>query len=42
MNKDLSQVILVDNSFYAYWFNVDNGVPILSFNGNQDNELMKL
>jgi CTD small phosphatase-like protein 2 len=42
MNRDLSQVILVDNSLYTYWFNVDNGVPITSFMGEQDDELLKL
>lgn len=42
LNRDLSQVIIVDNSLYAYWFNVDNGVPIAPFTGAQDNELVKL
>ena len=42
LNKDLSQVILVDNALYTYWFNIDNGVPIASFMGEQDDQLLKL
>jgi TFIIF-interacting CTD phosphatase-like protein len=42
MNRDLSQIIIVDNSLYAFWFNIDNGVPITSFTGIQDEELRKL
>ena len=42
INKDLSQVIIVDNSLYAYWFQTDHGVPIASFVGIQDEELKKL
>ena len=38
----MSQVIIVDNSLYSYWFNIDNGVPIISFTGVQDNELIHL
>ena len=36
LNRDLSQVILVDNSVFTYWLNIDNGVPILPFKGIQD------
>ena len=42
LNRDLSQVILVDNSFFTFWFNIDNGVPILPFRGVQDDELLNL
>lgn len=39
LNRDLSQVVIVDNSVYAFWFQIDNGIPILPFEGVQDREL---
>jgi CTD small phosphatase-like protein 2 len=31
INRDLSKVVLVDNSAYSYAMQLDNGIPILPF-----------
>lgn len=42
-NRDLNDMILVDNSVYSFAYQVDNGVPIISFfNDQQDEELLHL
>lgn len=42
-NRDLSQVVLVDNATYSFQANVDNGIPIINFFENkQDTELRDL
>ena len=42
-NRNLEDILLVDNAPYSYGFNMDNGVPILSFYGDkEDTELEKL
>ena len=42
-NRDLKDVILVDNSVYSFGFQLDNGVPIIPyFNDPNDQELVYL
>ena len=43
LNKDLKNVIIVDNNPVSYAFNKENGIPILTWIDNpNDSELMKL
>ena len=43
LNRDLSQVVLVDNAAYSYAFQLDNGIPIIPYySGKQDYELTAL
>ena len=42
-NRDLKDMILVDNSVYSFGFQLDNGVPIIPyFNDPNDRELVYL
>lgn len=42
-NVDMSQTLFVDNSAVNFMSSVNNGVPILPFNGNDtDDELLRL
>ena len=43
LNRDLSQVVLVDNAAYSYAFQLDNAIPILPYyQGKNDFELKAL
>jgi CTD small phosphatase-like protein 2 len=42
-NRELSQMVLVDNAAYSYYFQLDNGIPIIPFyNNRKDCELLNL
>lgn len=42
-NRDMSRVVLIDNSPHSYMFQKKNGIPVVSFyEDEQDNELLKL
>lgn len=42
-NRDLKDVLLVDNAAYSFGYQVDNGIPIIPFyNDKNDRELMHL
>jgi len=42
-NRDLSKVVLIDNSPHSYMFQKRNGIPIISFYEDKDDtELLKL
>jgi len=42
-NRELENIILVDNAAYSYFFQLSNGVPILPFyDEKNDKELMIL
>jgi TFIIF-interacting CTD phosphatase-like protein len=32
LNRDLSDTVLLDNSLYCFWYQISNGIPILSYN----------
>jgi len=39
----LSDIVIVDNSIYAFAFHIDNGIPILNYYDNDaDDELYHL
>lgn len=43
LGVDLKDVVLVDNSTYSFAFQLDNGIPILPFyNDRNDDELLHL
>ena len=43
MNRDLKDILLVDNAAYSYAFQLDNGIPILPYyHGTHDYELNTL
>ena len=42
-NRDLKDVLIIDNSCLSFAFNINNGIPILPFyDNNQDVELKHL
>lgn len=38
LNRDLKDMVLVDNSVYSFAYQVDNGIPIISYYDNPDDE----
>ena len=42
MNRDLKNVVLVDNAAYSYILQLSNGIPILPFYDGNDFELAAL
>ena len=42
INRDLSQMLIVDNEPYSYLFQLDNAVPIVPFNRGNDDQLYGL
>lgn len=42
INRDLSQMVLVDNSAASFLCQPENGVPILPYVGGEDRELLEL
>ena len=43
INRNLEDMVLVDNAAYSYELQIDNGVPIIPYyKGDKDNELRGL
>lgn len=42
ISRDLSQVVLVDNHAHSYGFQIENGIPIIDYWGDDDFELKEL
>lgn len=43
INRQMSEMVLVDNAAYSYIHQLDNGIPIIPYyDGNNDFELMVL
>ena len=41
--RNLKDIILIDNACYSYGYQIENGVPIIPYYDNkEDNELIKL
>jgi CTD small phosphatase-like protein 2 len=38
MDREITDMIIVDNSIMSFAFNLDNGVPINSFIGTEEND----
>lgn len=43
IDRDLSQMVLIDNAAYSYIYQIDNGIPIIPYyHGSHDYELEAL
>ena len=43
INRDLSELVLIDNAAYSYAYQMDNGIPIIPYyEGKNDFELKAL
>ncbi len=40
-NRNLQDVVLVDNAAYSYGYQVENGIPIVPYYDNKDDEELK-
>jgi CTD small phosphatase-like protein 2 len=40
-NRDLKDILIIDNSCLSFAFNINNGVPILPFFDNDQDEELK-
>jgi CTD small phosphatase-like protein 2 len=39
----LENILIIDNNIYSFAFNLENGIPIINFMGDKnDNELIKV
>jgi CTD small phosphatase-like protein 2 len=42
-NRNLANILLVDNAAYSYFYQLENGIPIIPFyDDKDDNELVQL
>jgi CTD small phosphatase-like protein 2 len=39
-NKDLKDLVIVDNSVFSFAFQIDNGIPIIPFYADKEDEEM--
>ena len=40
-NRELSNIIIVDNKVESYSSNLENGIPIISYYGQEGDEMLK-
>jgi CTD small phosphatase-like protein 2 len=40
-NRDLSNIVIVDNLLHSFGFQIENGIPILEWTGNKVDEELK-
>jgi TFIIF-interacting CTD phosphatase-like protein len=40
VNRNLSEILIVDNTVAAYYLNMDNGIPIIDFEGNPEDRAL--
>lgn len=42
-NRDLKDLVIIDNSVYSFAYQIDNGIPIIPFyNDSNDEEMLHL
>ena len=39
-NRDLKDLVIIDNSVYSFAFQIDNGIPIIPFYSDKEDEEM--
>ena len=40
-NRDLKDMILIDNAAYSFGFQIENGIPIIPFYDNKDDQELR-